>query len=77
MSVVSKRRKEMVLWAASNFDEWPTDTLVAGVSLSDIGCRLTWNSEVSSLPVLECCRGGGCVSSTDYFYAKIRNNKAP
>ena len=77
MAVGSKRRKEMVLWAIANFEKWPTDVSVACGDPADIGCRLTWANEVSSLPVLECCSGGGCVSSIDYFYAKIGNNKAP
>lgn len=70
MSLVSKRRKEMVHWAVSNLDAWPSHAELRQADPSEIGCRFVRYEHLGSLPVLECRFGGGCVSSTDFFYAK-------
>lgn len=70
MSVVSRRRKAIVSWAISNLNEWPAWVELCEADPSEIGCRFVRYAHIGSLPVLECCLGGGCVSSTDFFYAK-------
>ena len=74
MSVVSKRRKEMVRWAISNLEKWPAYPELSDADPSEIGCRFVRYEHLGSLPVLECRWGSGCISSTDYFYGKRRKS---
>jgi len=71
--LVSKRRKEIAAWAVENFDTWPKTRDDSDADPGVIGCELAV-LEDSSLPVLRCLAGGGCVDSLTWFYARRGKN---
>jgi hypothetical protein len=66
----------MLDWAAKHLKRWPSKTdydyLLEGADPSSINARFYMHDGYSSLPVLECCMGGGSVDSLDYFYRMKR-----